>query len=403
MPEAWDPDWSNPVFSLDERERRWGRVRELMARDGIDLIVSLPCSNNHDRGAADTRYLTQLGENGEEALVAFPIDGEVTAWQARGGPQPASNWFTDIRNLVRGAPGATIVEWVREHPRYLRATIGIAGLTSSVLGHVREAEGEANWGSVEVIRRALPDSRIVSATDILGEARYQKSEEEIGFLRKATEVAEKTLYAVVEHGGPGVRERHVFAHMVRTSAAAGGSMMPMYGWISGPLGNSYHRIEQPSLRVLQPGDVLNIEIEGRWAGYVSQIDQQFSIGPATPDHQEGMKLACEAFNRVFAALKPGIAVAELLEIGHFTGMNGRGETSLIMHGRGTGDDGPLATTRMSPDLLAQPMLEGTSLVLKPSARVDGQGDYGHWGEAIVVRANGAERLGTRPQQLYELL
>ena len=33
MPDVWTPEWSYPVFSLAERERRWGRVRELMARD----------------------------------------------------------------------------------------------------------------------------------------------------------------------------------------------------------------------------------------------------------------------------------------------------------------------------------------------------------------------------------
>jgi hypothetical protein len=68
--------------------------------------------------------------------------------------------------------------------------------------------------------------------------------------------------------------------MVRANARAGGSLMPMFGWISGPLGNTYHRVEQPSFRTLNAGDVLAIEIEGRWGGYVAQLDQTFSIGPA---------------------------------------------------------------------------------------------------------------------------
>ena len=40
--EKWDPGWSNAVFSLAERDRRWAKVRALMARDGIDLIVCMP-------------------------------------------------------------------------------------------------------------------------------------------------------------------------------------------------------------------------------------------------------------------------------------------------------------------------------------------------------------------------
>ena len=39
---------------------------------------------------------------------------------------------------------------------------------------------------VEIIKRDLPQARIVTATDLLGEARYQKSEAEIEFLRKVS-------------------------------------------------------------------------------------------------------------------------------------------------------------------------------------------------------------------------
>src|SRR5437879_1756799 len=85
MIETWSPDWSNAVFTLQERDRRWARVRELMARDGIDIVACLPCTNSHDRGQADARYLTQLGENSDETTVGFPLEGEVAAWHSRGG------------------------------------------------------------------------------------------------------------------------------------------------------------------------------------------------------------------------------------------------------------------------------------------------------------------------------
>jgi Xaa-Pro dipeptidase len=402
MPDNWSPEWSNAVFSIEERDRRWGRVRDMMRRDGIDLIVCLPCTNSHDRGNADARYLTQLGENSDETTVAFPIEGRVDAWHTRGGVWPSSNWLEHgVLPAPRGTGGRTIVDWVKQHSQFERATIGIAGLTSSLLGHVRETEGEVNWQSVDIIKRELPNARIVSATDLLGEARYVKSAEEIEFIRKGTEVAEATVQAVVQHARPGVRERHVFAQMLFANADAGGSFQPMFGWISGPLGNTYHRVEQPSFRTFQAGDVLSIEIEGRWGGHVAQIDQTFSIGTAHSDLKEGIKLAFESFDRVFEAMKPGATFGKLIEAGNVSGMGGRGEASLTMHGRGNGDDGPLVTTRITPEMRALQLKEGSVMIIKPSARVDGKPDYGHWGEVVVVRANGAERLGTRPQTLYE--
>lgn len=403
MPDQWTPEWSNAVFSLEERNRRWRKVRELMARDGIDVVVCLPCTNSHDRGAASARYLTQLGENSDEQIVVFPIEGEVTAWHSRGGVWPSSNWLTDLRAAPRGTGGQTVVDRLKEMGFNERGTIGIAGLTSSLLAHVRETEGEVNWQSVEIIRQGYPNARVVSATDIIGEARYQKSEEEIDFIRRGAAIAEATIQAVRDHARPGVAERHVFAWMNFVNADAGGSFQPMFGWISGPLGNTYHRVEQPSFRKLQSGDVLSIEIEGRWGGYIAQLDQTFSIGPAHQDLKDGMKLTWESYGRVFAAMKPGVTVGELLDAGKVTGMNGRGRAGLTMHGRGLGDDGPLVTARITPKLRAVELKEGCSMIIKPSAWVDDKPDYGHWGESVVIRKNGAERLGTRPQELYELL
>ncbi len=43
--------------------------------------------------------------------------------------------------------------------------------------------------------------------------------------------------------------------------------------------------------------------------------------------------------------------------------------------------------------------QNVSMLIKPSASVDGKPDYGRWGETVVVRKDGAERLGTRKQEL----
>ena len=46
--------------------------------------------------------------------------------------------------------------------------------------------------------------------------------------------------------------------------------------------------------------------------------------------------------------------------------------------------------------------ENGVFVVKPSARIGDNPSYYGWGDVVVVRKNGAERLGTRPQALYEL-
>jgi Xaa-Pro aminopeptidase len=403
--EGWDPEWSTPVFSTAERDRRWKRLRELMARDGIDYIVCLPQTGRFNRGNASALYLTQLGENDEWVTVLFPREGNVIAWPSWGGIWPTSNWGIDIRGAASRGSGASDLIGALKELGFQRGTVGVAGLSPSLLAYVRQSEGEANWRSVEMIKEAFPNARVVSASGVLGEARYQKGEEEIEFIRRGVQVSEKTIEAIRQHARVGAVERQVYARMLYTSAAEGGSMPVMYGWYCGPFGKMYHRLEQPTFRKFQPGDVLTIEIEGRWASYVGRTDQTFSIGPAHPDLRDGYKLACESFNRVFEALKPGVTVGELTEIGEVKGMNGRGTARLIMHGWGLGDDGPLYTgaPRASPELLRLEIKEECCILLKPGASVEGKGSCGTWGDTVVIRRGGAQRLGTRRQELYELV
>ena len=403
-PKKWSEEWSNAVFPLQERRRRWSKVRRLMKRDGVDLIVCLPCTNAHDRGQADPRYLTQLGENSDEVTVAFPVEGKVTAWLSRAGVWPSSNWVSDIRSAIRGAGGATIASWLHENRSYQAATIAIAGLDSDTYIHCRTAEGEVNWRSVQILTESFPKARFVSATPILGEARWRKSAEEVEFLRKGAAVAEATLDAIGEHARSGVSERRVFAHMMFANADAGGSFTPMFGWATGPLGAAYHRLEQPSFRKFQKGDVFNMEIEGRWGGHIAQIDQTAYFGRPPRQLREAMAMSIEAFDRAVAAMRPGATMRDVVDAAEVHGMNGRARTGLGMHGRGTGDDGPLVVSgRANPtEVLDMVLAEGCCFAVKPSTTVEQAPDFCKWGDSVVVTRHGAERLGTRDRDLLAL-
>ena len=397
----WTPEWSNTVFSLEERDSRWAKVRRLMTRDGIDLIICLPNTHNYDRAQADSRYLSQLGENGDETTLAFPVEGKVTAWLSRGGVWPGSNWIADIRPQVRGGGGATITSWLNENPQYQKATIAIAGLTASHISHMRSAEGEVMWGSIELLKKNFPAARFVSATPLLGLARYRKSAAEIEHIRKGVRVAELALEALRRHAKVGASERQMFAEMMYANASAGGTFPSQIGWCSGLQGKVYHRIAQPSFRKLARGDAMLLEIEGRWGGYIAQIDQTLVMEEPTPEMVEGMKMTIEAFERVRAVMKPGARVAELIAASSLKSRDGRIETGLGFHGRGTGNDGPLLVAfRPEPqDVLDIVIEEDCSFIIKPSARVDGVEDYSRWGDSVVVTAHGTERLGTRTPEL----
>jgi Xaa-Pro dipeptidase len=400
----WSVDWSNPVFSIAERDHRWGRVRSLMQAEKVDLIVCMSNTNAHGRGMANHRYLTQLGDNSEDLTVAFPLEGGLTAWHSRGGVWPSSNWFEDIRAWPRGESGSCLIAWMQERGGFDKARIAIAGLTSTDIIHVRSREGEVNHASVEMLKAAFPKADFVSASSILGQARYVKSDEEIAFLRKATWVAEETLATVLETARIGVPELHVFGRMMLANAEAGGTFTPMFGWVSGPRAAPYHRVEQPTTRSFQAGDMLSLEVDGRWSGYIAQIDQTLTLGKAHPETVDAHNRSVEAFERVMAILKPGVTVRELIAAGLQNTPDSTVWTGLGGHGRGTGDDGPLLVAgRRYPESFLDRVIEaGCSFAIKPYTH-DGDREVARWGDTIAVTATGAERLGVRPPMLHELV
>ena len=116
---------------------------------------------------------------------------------------------------------------------------------------------------------------------------------------------------------------------------------------------------------------------------------------------EGMKLTLEAFERVRARMMPGARIADLIAAASLKSRDGRIETGLGFHGRGTGNDGPLLVAfRKEPQEVLDIVIdEACAFIIKPSAKVDGVQDYSRWGDSVVVTAKGAERLGTRTPEL----
>jgi hypothetical protein len=139
---------------MAERDRRSSAVRAAMGQRGVDVIVCFPSTSLRDRDAGSVRYLTQLGENSDEAACVFPLHGDVTAWLTRGGAWPASNWIEGVRPSGRRW-GAAIVERLPELGLSTH-TIGVAALKGGVYGHIREPDGEVPHRSLQVVRQALP-------------------------------------------------------------------------------------------------------------------------------------------------------------------------------------------------------------------------------------------------------
>lgn len=399
-----DVDWVYPVFSAAERDRRWGRVRELMAAADIECIVAGPCTGVQGRAHADVKYLTQLGTNDELYAVVFPLDGApvVIGWP---GKRPGDDWIDERRGLDGGflAPatwGRSIAKTIAEIGLG-SGRVAIGGLTPGGpdgLSMIRQTEGYLTVVTHDALREHLPRATFVDAGSILGAARYVKGPEEIEFIRIGVSIAERSLYALVSAAHTRAYEPQLYAQMLAAQLAVGGSLPTMISWSAGPLGAATMRLEQPVSRRLKDGDLISTEIEGRWAGYNGQIDATVAVGAVPEWAHDAHEIAVRSFRATVAAMAPGVTFGHLRHVARDIAMPDGFDVRLIMHGRGLGEDGPLVGVTDGEQ--EQRRLEpGTCFAVKPGVLYRGQ-YCARVGDTVVVDGSGAHRLGRRTLEQY---
>lgn len=394
------PEGANiPKFSLEERERRWQRVRRLMQRDDLDALFVPPHTGLFDMFQANTRYLTGLGGNHCMVAAVFPREGLVTAigspdvdttiWLQR------QDWVEDIRPLADWGFTGTAVARLRELEGLRR--LGVTGLS----GNTRFPEGVTSHGVIEGLRSMLPGVEIVNANALMEEARFVKSPEEIDFLRAGVELAERALEVIAAEARPGVPENVVYARAIASIVEGGGELPSMILWSAGwpqPPSNSY----LPTRRPLRKGDVILTELEARWAGYVAQATQAFWLGRAPSEYHEMFALQQEAIRVCYEMLRPGVTLREIAERVNSLG-DDQFDCRILMHGRGLGDDSPIAVYGVRDATMGGwVMEENSAFIVKPVVWNKDRSLKLYWGDTVICTPAGAKRLGKRAPEVIEI-
>src|SRR5581483_2714448 len=336
-------------FSIAERDRRWKAVRALMARDGIDVIIAPPNNGNSTDWQADARYLSHCGGGADASIgCVFPIDDEptVVATSAiRWGPR-VQNWVSDVRDVNRHY-GRAMAERLRE----LKADgkrIGICGLA----GGTRTPEGTILHGTYEAIAKAVPNSEIVNATDLLQEVRCVKSQEEIDVLQDSVDLVERAVEAEVEWAAkPGVRDYEVWAAAMYAMFSRGSELSVHFNWIAD--NPPTRTLTRPQRKILQDGDVIVNELESSIIGYRAQQVRPVAVRTCDPLYIDLMEFHGELYARLLEFMKPGETLEHVMQyttdvaksLCPSSGPLAGGGARFACHGRGLGDDVPLATNQ----------------------------------------------------------
>ena len=378
-----------PSFSLAERDRRFGRVRELMAEASLDCLL-LPATDVGE-AQANSRYLSQIGGVQGGAWVVFPVSGEVTAIVAA--ERELRMWKNQLRwpeDLRFGRHSEMVVQCLQElgldHAR-----IGIVGLVNQ---HMRE-EGVIPYETWRRISSSLPQASFIPANEVLERARVVKGPEEVAVVRRIVEADEAAIARMVEVARLGVEEGTVWLALcqVLTAYTADTPARLSLG-SNGRPANDSNSMALP-IR-MEDGGVLSQEIDARLQGYRAQCNHSILVGSKNADaYRQAMNGAIEVFQGLVEWIRPGRTVGEFqAECSRLARARGGEVGGVVMHTCGLGQDRPrpLAARPGDQDWV---ITTGWTFTIKPHFHVEATGVGAQIGEPVTVDDKGARRLGQR--------
>jgi Xaa-Pro aminopeptidase len=155
---------------------------------------------------------------------------------------------------------------------------------------------------------------VKDCTHLLSELRIVKDKEEIKRIKAAAKAAVKGMKAAVAAVKPGMTESQVAAKGEYAMRRAGAEEFWRTYVSSGPRTNIAHGL--PTLRKLQAGDLVMIDLHPIVNGYSADICRTICVGTPTPEQQAAYDLYLKAQQNTIEKVKAGVGMVELEQTLH---------------------------------------------------------------------------------------
>lgn len=266
---------ANLPFTLAEYDRRIAKTRAAMQAAGLDvLFVTDPSNQAWLTGYDGWSFYVHQG-------VILGLDGSPVWW---GRAQDANG---ARRTVWMGEPGIlgyadTYVQSPTSHPMEdLAAHLHRMGHATARIG----VEMDNYYYSAKahaVLTAGLPDAKVSDATGLVNWQRAVKSDEEIGFIRKAARISDAVARRAIELAEPGRRKNEVVAEIVRTGYLGVDEDWGDYPAIV-PLTPSGEDASAPHLTwngdVMRAGEATFFELAGCYRRYHAPLCRTVHLGP----------------------------------------------------------------------------------------------------------------------------
>ena len=255
------------------------------------------------------------------------------------------------------------VTYVDNLPAAVCKQITKRGLTHADIGIVgMDILGAALY---EDLKCELNHVRFYHADDIVMNLRAVKSAYELSILREGASIADEVAVLLRQWLSPGKTEWDVY-QFITSELSKRGVSNAFATCQSGARSETPYELEYATQKVIQDGDMVHMEINGKLDGYMIDVCRSTVVGKSTPEQRQILDLALEMFEQGAVAMRPGVTAESIenltgtLALQHgFNHIHTRrfgGKATLVGHAIGLGVDEPpvLATgdiTRLVPGMV----------------------------------------------------
>ncbi len=314
----------------------------------------------------------------------------------------------DLRQAQNTSNIEDIVIWVDKDgsnpTNDLKIILDEFSLKGKNIGIEYEAYGMTGRNALRLNKSLENYCNIEDKSELVTKLRVVKSQEEIIYVKKAAELADKALEEAWKYTKAGANEAKILAKMQGAVLEDGGDY-PANEYIIGSGHNALLCRYQSEKRILSDQDQLSIEWAGTYRHYHSAMFRTILIGKTDPKHIKMHEACVEALKNCEEKLKPGNKVGEVFDI-HAKTFDEHGYNKARMNACGYS----LGST-FSPNWMDWPMLyTGNPYIIKPGniffmhmILMDSETQLAmNLGETYLITDTGNERLGKHKLDLVVL-
>jgi Xaa-Pro aminopeptidase len=287
-----------PAFSSAEYKQRTERVQRRMAEQGLAaLLITMEMNFRYFSGLHMQTWVMPT----RPFFLIVPAAGEPIAVVPSGTlvSMREGSWLSDIRTWPAPRPSDDGITLLRDA---LREISGATDRIGAELG----PETQIRMPLLDYLRleKAIAPRTLVDASGVLFSIRMVKSAAEIARIRAAAQIVSRAFEALPRRLHTGMTERDACQELALELLRNGIEKIPYMVAASGPGG--YETISSsPSMRPLEPGDVLIIDTGSTVDGYFCDFDRNFGFAAHGGRAQGVHELVFEATEAGIEAAKPG--------------------------------------------------------------------------------------------------